>query len=60
MQAQPRVLRSAGEAVTHVYRERYRGWYFVELLRRFLLIIIVVSTPNTPVSGLVATWLPWN
>ena len=37
--------------MTRVYRGRYEWWYLVELCRRFLLIVIVVSTPGTPVSG---------
>ena len=54
------MLQSVEDAVTHVYRSRYRWWYLVELARRLLFVVIVVSTLGTPVSGVVATWLPWD
>ena len=50
IQLRSRQLRSVRDAVMYVYRDRYYWCYVVELARRFLIIIVMLSTPATGVS----------
>ena len=46
----PSILRLLKEEVSLPYRAEYSRWALVDLLRRFIAIILIVIFPSKPVS----------
>ena len=49
----PELLRNTAEVVRKGFKERYKWWATVELGRRMLLLLFIVSFPGNDVSTVV-------